>query len=149
MYKILALATLGVLAGSAGATTLTENIDFSLANFVDLYAIGVTSPVLAIDGSFTVSYDPTKTYEDDTTDLVFSPNSQSLVFGSSATTWNALGTLKWARCSREKARSSSGVAVLPACSTTNAVGDSPHFSCGIPTTATSNTAGWRSSVRSM
>ena len=32
--------------------------------------------------------------------------------------------------------------------TTNACGDSPHFSCGIPTTAASRTAGWRSSAPS-
>lgn len=70
MFKILALATLGVLAGAAQADTVTEHIAFSLGNFVDVYDTGTAPPIAAISGSITVSYDPAKTYTDDTADLV-------------------------------------------------------------------------------
>src|SRR3954451_16471336 len=55
----------------------------------------------------------------------------------------APGHLNFARCSRQNSSSSSSPASSPDLSSTNAFGRSPHFSSGIATTATSETAGCR------
>src|SRR6185369_6294512 len=66
------------------------------------------------------------------------------VFGSASTNVNAVGTLKCASVPRANSRRSLADVLAPGRVTTNAFGDSPHFSCGTPTTATSSTAGCRS-----
>jgi len=53
----------------------------------------------------------------------------------------AFGHLKWARCSRQKSMRSAPEASAPGFNATKAFGTSPHFGCGIPTTAHSRTAG--------
>ena len=69
MKKLATLAAIGLIAGSAHATPITENIDFSLSGFVDVIN-SAPSPISLITGSFTVTYDPTLTYDSDTTDIV-------------------------------------------------------------------------------
>src|SRR5207253_9131750 len=64
------------------------------------------------------------------------------LFGSSVSENSMLrGTLKLASDRRQYAVSSSAVRVFPGLRTTTAFTISPHFGFGIPTTATSRTAG--------
>ncbi len=70
MKKLLALAALAAVAGSAGAATLSEDINFSLFGFVEVDGYGTPPPVGEIDGSITITYDPSLSYDNDTTDVV-------------------------------------------------------------------------------
>jgi hypothetical protein len=66
-------AVLGAVAlvGSAQASTITETYSFSLTGFTDVNGSPpLASPVSQISGSFTVTFDPTLNYSNDTTDLV-------------------------------------------------------------------------------
>jgi hypothetical protein len=69
MKKLTTLVAIGLIAGSAHAAPITENINFSLSGFVDVINTA-PSPITLITGSFTVTYDPTLTYSSDTTDIV-------------------------------------------------------------------------------
>jgi hypothetical protein len=66
----LALASAGLLAGSAHAAVISEDINFSIFGFVDIGPGNVTPPISKIDGSITVHYDPALSYDNDTTDVV-------------------------------------------------------------------------------
>jgi hypothetical protein len=69
MQKLIALAAFGFIAGSASAATISENLDFNLSGFVDITG-NTTAPISFVDGLITVTYDPTLTYDNDTTDIV-------------------------------------------------------------------------------
>jgi len=67
----IALGVGGMLASSsANASTITENLSFNLTGFVDVGSNNIAPPDPTITGFITVTYDPTKTYDDDTTDIV-------------------------------------------------------------------------------
>src|SRR5438093_2302724 len=69
--------------------------------------------------------------------------------GSASTNAIAFGTLKGARCSRQKRRRPASVRLLPARRTTNAAATSPLTSSVEPTTAASATSGWRAIASSI
>ncbi|HEX4156151.1 MAG TPA: PEP-CTERM sorting domain-containing protein [Acidobacteriaceae bacterium] len=59
-----------MLASSyAHASTITENLSFNLTGFVDVID-DAPPPDTTITGSITVTYDPSLTYDNDTTDIV-------------------------------------------------------------------------------
>lgn len=74
MRRLLALTTLGIAGlafGPANAAVITENLNFSLSRFVDISAgSNIAPPNPLITGSITVTYDPTLSYDNDTTHLV-------------------------------------------------------------------------------
>ena len=75
MRNILAVAAAIVAAGltslPANAALVTETYSFSLGGFVDINGSPpLPSPLSNISGSFTVTFDPTLNYDNDTTDLV-------------------------------------------------------------------------------
>ena len=56
---------------SAKAGTITENLSFTLSGFVDITSgSNIPPPITTITGAITVTYDPTLSYDSDTTDLV-------------------------------------------------------------------------------
>jgi len=62
-------ATLG-LAFNAAAATVTEDYSFALGGFIDINGSpALPSPVNQITGSFTVTFDPTLNYDNDTADV--------------------------------------------------------------------------------
>jgi hypothetical protein len=69
--KLLAAATamtaVGVVGG-AHAATITKTYEFTLSGFVDPYG-GATAPTSAVTASFTLTFDPTVQYNDDSADL--------------------------------------------------------------------------------
>ena len=69
MRKLIALMAASLVAGSAFAGTISEDINFSLSGFVDVSGSAVP-PISLITGSITLTYDPTLTYDNDTTDIV-------------------------------------------------------------------------------
>jgi hypothetical protein len=71
MQKVLtsAFVFLGVSVTSASAATITENYIFSLGGFVDVGS-DVISPATDISGSFTVTFDPSKNYSNNTSQIV-------------------------------------------------------------------------------
>lgn len=64
------VVAIGMLCGGAHAGTISESIAFSLSGFVDISGADAPPPDPLITGSFTVTYDPTLGYYDDTTDIV-------------------------------------------------------------------------------
>ncbi len=70
MKKLVSLAVIGMLAASAQAATITESLSFSLSGFVDISGNNLPPPDALVTGSFTVTYDPTLSYDSDTTDIV-------------------------------------------------------------------------------
>ena len=48
---------MGLVAGTAQAVTITENINFSLSGFVDITG-STPPPITLITGAITVTYDP-------------------------------------------------------------------------------------------
>jgi PEP-CTERM motif len=66
---LIALGVVGMLASSsAHASTITETYSFNLTGFVDI-SNNTAPPDPVVTGSFTVTYDPTLFYDDDTTDI--------------------------------------------------------------------------------
>lgn len=62
------LAALGAAPASAGVISTT--INFSLGGFLDINSLTPVPPTVSnISGSFTVSFDPTLSYDNDTTDI--------------------------------------------------------------------------------
>jgi hypothetical protein len=60
-----------LLAPSAArAGDITENLTFNLTGFVDISGSNIPPPITTITGSITVTYDPSLTYDNDTTDIV-------------------------------------------------------------------------------
>ena len=55
-------------AGAAGAQVITETLNFTLSGFVDITG-SIAPPIPTITGSITINYDPTLTYDNDTTDI--------------------------------------------------------------------------------
>ena len=55
-------------SGSASAAPITETFTFNLSGFVDIVN-NLAPPDTTISGSFTVTYDPTLFYDNDTTDI--------------------------------------------------------------------------------
>ena len=54
----------------ASATPVTTTVNFSLSGFLDINStVPVTPSVSSITGSFTVTFDPTQLYNNDTTDI--------------------------------------------------------------------------------
>ena len=51
-------------AGQAQATTVTDDVTFSATGFVSVF--GQPTPVDPVTGSFTITFDPTQTYTDET-----------------------------------------------------------------------------------
>lgn len=68
MSKVAAFLALGLVAGSALAAPITETISFSLSGFVDISG-NTPPPDPLVTGSFTLNYDPSLTYDNDTTDI--------------------------------------------------------------------------------
>jgi PEP-CTERM motif len=68
---LLAVLGLGVIltSSSAFASPITETLTFNLTGFIDVYG-NVPPPDTDITGSITVTYDPTLSYDNDTTDIV-------------------------------------------------------------------------------
>jgi hypothetical protein len=67
----IALGLGGLLASSsAKASTITENLTFTLTGFVDIGPGNSPPPDPTVTGSITLTYDPTLTYDNDTTDIV-------------------------------------------------------------------------------
>lgn len=67
---LLALGLGGMLASSsANAATIVENLSFNLTGFVNIIG-SAPPPNTTVTGSFTVTYDPSLTYDNDTTDIV-------------------------------------------------------------------------------
>lgn len=61
-------AALLLSASFANASTITETISFQLAGFQD--GVGnSTPPISSVDGSFTLTYDPSLSYSNDTADI--------------------------------------------------------------------------------
>jgi hypothetical protein len=58
------------LSSSAKADTVVENLTFDLTGFVNIYDTGTPPPDTEVKGSITVTFDPTKSYDNDTTDIV-------------------------------------------------------------------------------
>jgi hypothetical protein len=75
--SILASIALGAGAGHAGVVTKTYDVTFN--NFLDPYA-GVTAPIAPVTASFTLTFDPTLSYSNDTTDITV--NSLNVTSGS-------------------------------------------------------------------
>lgn len=67
-----AVALAATAASTMGrAALVTETYDFNLSNFIDIGAgPPVASPLTLITGSFTISFDPTLTFNNDTADIV-------------------------------------------------------------------------------
>lgn len=59
-----------LVALPAGAATITENLTFNLTGFVDIGGTNIAPPDPTVTGSITVTYDPTLSYDNDTTDIV-------------------------------------------------------------------------------
>ena len=57
------------LAGAAHAGIVTETYSFVLSGFVDEGST-VPSPLASIAGSFTLTFDPTQYYDNDTADII-------------------------------------------------------------------------------
>lgn len=55
---------------AAGAATITQTYSFAFTSFVDVGGLGVPSPIPAIAGSFTLTFDPTVYTDNNTTDIV-------------------------------------------------------------------------------
>ena len=97
MRKIATIGAVLVAAGLASApayaSTVIENYSFSLGGFVDVDN-GSPPPVSTVSGSFTVTFDPTQNYDNDTTDLVMhSFNIGGITLGSPlGFTYMATGT---------------------------------------------------------
>ena len=70
-FPLLAVA-LGMGCLPVSAATITETYAFTLGGFVDIGGASppVPPPVSEITGSFTVTFDPTLSYDNDTADLV-------------------------------------------------------------------------------
>ena len=65
-----ALALAGMLAASsAHATPITETLTFNLTGFVDISGGNAPAPDPLVTGSITINYDPSLTYDNDTTDI--------------------------------------------------------------------------------
>jgi len=58
-----------LVSSSANASTITENLTFNLTGFVDIDT-NAPPPDPTVTGSITVTYDPTLSYDNDTTDIV-------------------------------------------------------------------------------
>jgi len=70
MAAVVLSATLASLAmvGNSRAGTVTETYNFTLNDFVDI--IGSSpSPITSISGSFTLTFDPSVSYVDNTTNI--------------------------------------------------------------------------------
>ncbi len=75
MQRFVAFGAMMVIAGIASAPayagTITETYSFSLGGLVDINGSPpLPPPVNTITGSFTVTFDPSQDYNDDTTDIV-------------------------------------------------------------------------------
>src|ERR1700761_4866184 len=54
----------------ANASIITETIAFHLSGFQDATGNANTAPFSSVDGSFTLTYDPSLSYDDDTADIL-------------------------------------------------------------------------------
>jgi hypothetical protein len=61
-----------LVSSSAHATPITETLTFNLTGFVDISGANIPPPDTDISGSIIVHYDPTLSYDNDTTDLTVS-----------------------------------------------------------------------------
>jgi hypothetical protein len=68
--KTTALAAVFLVPASSRAATITENLSFNLTGFVDIGGTNTAPPIPTITGAITVTYDPTLSYDNDTTDIV-------------------------------------------------------------------------------
>lgn len=69
MRTLLALAAFGLVTGTAQAGPISEDISFSLSGFLDITGTA-PAPIPLITGFITVTYDPTLSYDNDTTHIV-------------------------------------------------------------------------------
>jgi hypothetical protein len=77
------------MTGSAQASSVTETYDFTLSNFVDIGGGNVPAPYTTVTGSFTLTFDPTVTYTDQSAGLTVNsfsggPIDSTLVFSTSS-----------------------------------------------------------------
>jgi len=62
---------IALFAPAASASVITENLSFNLTGFVDVTAgSNIPPPITNITGAITVTYDPTLSYDNDTSDIV-------------------------------------------------------------------------------
>jgi len=68
----MAMAVIGsaLFAVPSSASVISENLTFNLTGFVDVTGSNIPPPITTITGAITVTYDPTLSYDDDTTDIV-------------------------------------------------------------------------------
>jgi len=65
------LLAAALCAVPASASVITENLSFTLTGFVDITTgSNIPPPIQTITGAITVTYDPTLSYDNDTTDIV-------------------------------------------------------------------------------
>jgi hypothetical protein len=62
-------ACFALVTGAASAATLTEDVSFTASGFTS--AFGQPVPVDPVNGDFTITYDPTKSYMDSTVGISF------------------------------------------------------------------------------
>ncbi|MBS0379652.1 MAG: PEP-CTERM sorting domain-containing protein [Proteobacteria bacterium] len=71
LWAATAAVAVGIAAVPAQAQDVTENLYFNLTGFLDVtQGSNIPSPIQTITGSITVTFDPTKSYDNDTTDIV-------------------------------------------------------------------------------
>jgi hypothetical protein len=58
------------LAAPAGAVSITQTYSFVFTSFIDVGGLNIASPLSAIAGSFTLTFDPDVYVDNDTTDIV-------------------------------------------------------------------------------
>jgi len=68
LIAIVAASAALVAMAPAQAATVTETYDFTLGNFVDPFA-GATAPVSTVTASFTLTFDPTVSYSNETSGI--------------------------------------------------------------------------------
>jgi len=68
----MAMAVIGsaLFAVPSSASVISENLTFNLTGFVDVTGSNIPPPITTITGAITVTYDPTLSYDNDTTDIV-------------------------------------------------------------------------------
>jgi hypothetical protein len=83
------------MAAQANAAPITETYSFSLAGFTDATGANAPSPATKITGSFTVTFDPTMLYDNDTADLTVHSFSGTTVDSPLAFTYDPTNHFLW------------------------------------------------------
>jgi hypothetical protein len=89
------LAGACLISAQANAAPITETYSFSLSGFTDATAANAPSPASTIAGSFTLTFDPTLAYDDDTADLTVNSFSGTTVSSPLAFTYDPTNHILW------------------------------------------------------